>query len=568
MSNPLPISTVRNLFDLAGLKIWVLCWFVSTLVLFGVEVGLSYSMQQLIALLMGNQEQIHIPGIQINETLPTFFVVSLFTLVCLRAACTLTSIYSQEGMREKTTVFLRNRWVRAALFSPLGHVEQSQLSNLLTEAIPRAGNFFASFMSMIFQGGLAILYMVACLVFSPNLFIVALFMFVIVASLVRYVGSRSTLSGNKRAEWMATLNQYLLRAKQNHKLIKLLHMENYEVQAMEHQSSEYFRFSLKVNKYYAIASNAPNSFGYVTVTLILLLAIYLEYKTNIIIFIYILFRFSQCMGNAAGNFSQVRSLQTSFIQANELPGSELLEVDESCKPSSEPIKSLSLKLERLDHPVETEDPILENFELTLNSGEALAIIGPSGCGKSTLLDSILRLYRKMEGEVLINDQSWKLGEYTQRISYVSSDPYLIGGSLFENLKYGNHNESLHTSEWMLQSLKVAQLDDLASCEQDLHSIQITESGLGLSTGQKQRLAIARAIARKPDLLILDEATSNLDSKTESNVWTSIQSFLPQILIILVTHRRSLAGKAGHLLDFRNSPPLLSKSDLKGNISAS
>jgi len=556
MSQSLPISTLKKLFFRAGLKRWVLTWLCTTLTLFGVELSLSYSMQQLIALLMGQQERIIIPWVTTHEALPTLFVIALFSLVCLRAICTLGSVYSQEGMREKTSVFLRNQWVRTALFSPMDLVEQSRLTNLLVEAIPRAGNFFAAFMHMIFQAFLAILYMSACLIYGANLFLVAIFLFVLVAMIVRFVGVRSSQCGNQRAEWMVRLNEYLLRAKKNHKLIKLLHMEKFEVQTIENQSHNYFHFSLKANQYYALACNAPNSLGYVTVTLILLLAIHLDYKTNIIIFIYLLFRFSQAMGASAGGFSQIRSLEASFLQACNIPDIPTSDHKENIPPSKQPIEEIKIDLEKLPHPEPNNPPLLENIELMLKGGESLGIIGPSGCGKSTFLDSILKLYKPFQGQVLINGKSWKLPEFNQRISYVSSDPYLIGGSIFENLVYGNHRKELHEPDWLLNSLKAAQLMDLIPTEKELHSLQITESGLGLSTGQKQRLSIARALARKPDLLILDEATSNLDSTTENLVWDAIYNLFPKTIIILVTHRVAFANKATYLLDFSHNPPTL------------
>ena len=147
---------------------------------------------------------------------------------------------------------------------------------------------------------------------------------------------------------------------------------------------------------------------------------------------------------------------------------------------------------------------------------------------------------------------FRSAEFNARISYVSSDPYLIEGSIFDNLIYGNHQKDLHEHSWLLKALAVSQLADLIDSEKKLNSIIISDSHSGLSTGQKQRLSIARAIARKPDLIIFDEATSNLDAVTEQSLWGKIRNLLPNTIMIFVTHRLSLAKRATFLLDFENN----------------
>jgi len=521
----------------------MLVWAVSSVLLVGVEVLLSISLQDLVAGL-----NLEAPN---KERLLSFgFVSTIVSLVIGRALLSFVNLFCNEGMREKAALYLRGYWVRAALLTELDTIELSHLNNQLNETIHRAGAYMASLMQLAFQSFSAILYTSACLYYSPKLFFLALLLLVLAGILTRIVATRSTIVGNKRLALIQSMNAYLLRAKQNHKYLKLLRIEKFEIEKIEETLVGYYRYSLKAIAYFCTSNISPHTLGYITVILVLLLSISRGYTENVVVFVYILLRFSQNLAGSAAAISNMKSLESSFNEACNFRDFQTSESTEAFPDM--PIQSLELKITSLEHPGQKDQFLLKNVQIRLDSGESIAIVGPSGCGKSTLIDCILQLYPHLDGKNLINGKTWTLDQYCDRIAYVSSNPYLIKGSIRENLAYGNHQTSLLTEGWLMQVLD-ASLLDLVSQVKELDSILLTESGQGLSTGQKQRLSIARALARKPDLLVLDEATSNLDTFTEDKLWGRIKALLPEVIIVLATHRPKFAGNATYLLDFHSTP---------------
>jgi ABC-type multidrug transport system fused ATPase/permease subunit len=183
--------------------------------------------------------------------------------------------------------------------------------------------------------------------------------------------------------------------------------------------------------------------------------------------------------------------------------------------------------------------LFKNLSLNLHKGEVLVIKGPSGAGKSTLLKLILGLEKVSVGEIKINDHlvqdldpSWR-----NHLGYVGPEPFLIQGTIRDNLHFGN--------------LCIASLSDAdcavalakAGLEQEFKQNNVTlDTSMAeisfFSTGQRQRLAIARAFLRTPSIMILDEATANLDAETERQIIKSIELLSGKMLTIIVTHKNS------------------------------
>jgi ABC-type bacteriocin/lantibiotic exporter with double-glycine peptidase domain len=177
-------------------------------------------------------------------------------------------------------------------------------------------------------------------------------------------------------------------------------------------------------------------------------------------------------------------------------------------------------------------------------GDLLLIKGPSGSGKSTLLMNLLGLVSPTEGEVLINGTpAHKVrGSLSEAIGYVGPEPYMIQGSLKENLLFGHLHPDSVGEEQLKEALRIAELSDLAV---DLNRKFAEQTPL--STGQKQRIAIARALVRKPRVLILDEATANLDLPTESKIIQALSGYFSECLTVVISHRASFDSRATRIV---------------------
>ncbi|MGE6218472.1 ABC transporter ATP-binding protein [Nubsella zeaxanthinifaciens] len=183
---------------------------------------------------------------------------------------------------------------------------------------------------------------------------------------------------------------------------------------------------------------------------------------------------------------------------------------------------------------------LSNISFSVNKGETIAFVGPSGSGKTTLVKLLVGLYQPVEGKVLYNQVSGKeinLDELREKIGFVTQDTQLFSGTIRENLQFVKPNA---TDEECLKVLRQAACHTLlARADKGLDSV-IGEGGVKVSGGEKQRLSIARALLRNPDILVFDEATSSLDSITEEEITATIKdvSKLSEQITILIAHRLS------------------------------
>ena len=192
-------------------------------------------------------------------------------------------------------------------------------------------------------------------------------------------------------------------------------------------------------------------------------------------------------------------------------------------------------------------PVLNDVTFTANAGEMLAIVGATGEGKTTMSSLIARFYDPKEGSVTMDGidlRKMTLESLRDNLSYVLQDVFLFNGSVRENIAYAAPGV---TDEQIIEAAKTACIHDFIVSLPDGYETQIGERGTRLSGGQKQRIAIARAILRDSPILVLDEATSAVDTETESNIQRAISNIAGSRTIVVIAHRLSTIKKANKIL---------------------
>lgn len=194
-----------------------------------------------------------------------------------------------------------------------------------------------------------------------------------------------------------------------------------------------------------------------------------------------------------------------------------------------------------------ENPVLENITFTIQPGERVAIVGPSGVGKTTLVSLILCFYKPTQGTIDFDGvpmSDYNLPALRRRIGYVSQSSLLLSGTFNENLRYGNPAASQEEVE---TAAGVAGIHDFIIGLPLGYESRIDERGANLSEGQKQRLSIARALIKNPDILILDEPTAALDSTVERSIFTSLPSLIHGKTLFVVAHRLATIQDSDRIL---------------------
>ncbi len=196
---------------------------------------------------------------------------------------------------------------------------------------------------------------------------------------------------------------------------------------------------------------------------------------------------------------------------------------------------------------EKDSLILEHINLEIKQGETVAIVGPSGAGKSTLCSLLPRFYEWQSGTITIDgidSRQMKLSSLRQQIGIVQQDVYLFNGSIRENILYGKLDA---TEDEIWQAVSKAELKELVESLPEGLETMIGERGVKLSGGQKQRVSIARIFLKNPPILILDEATSSLDTETEASIQRSLEELSEGRTTLVIAHRLATIQHADRIV---------------------
>jgi ATP-binding cassette subfamily B protein len=236
----------------------------------------------------------------------------------------------------------------------------------------------------------------------------------------------------------------------------------------------------------------------------------------------------------------------------------LAEKNEDVDSDNQPAIDLSnqndapeIKFDSVSFGYSTDKNTLNKISFTVKSGTRTAIVGNTGAGKSTITKLLMRFYSPNNGRIMINDQdisSVSLSSLRQSIGIIPQDISLFNGSIQYNIAYGNPDASF---EDVQDAAKLAQLHNFILTLPDQYQTVIGERGLMLSGGERQRLAIARAIIRKPSIFIFDEATSSLDTNTETALQTEMAELFKNRTSIIIAHRLSTISNADQIIVLNN-----------------
>ena len=354
-----------------------------------------------------------------------------------------------------------------------------------------------------------------------------------------------------RKQWKQTgdVNGHIEEMFTGHKIVKAFSHEKKAIEEFDVINEELCESSRKAQFLSGILSpliNFANNAGYVIICVI---GGYLIIKGQQDVgTITVFMTYTKMVMQPIVDLSNIaNNLQSSLASAERV--FDILEADEELDdtPSETITSGDSVEFEDVFFSYTEDKPLIENFSLNVNKGELVAIVGPTGAGKTTIVNLLMRFYETQSGTIKVSGKDIKeLSRENLRsvLGMVLQDTWLFKGSIKENILYGNENAS---EEEFLSAVKAAKVDHFVSTLPEGFDTVLEEDAANISAGQKQLITIARAILASPDILILDEATSSVDTRTELHIQQAMQNLMQGRTNFVIAHRLSTIRKADKIL---------------------
>jgi len=417
------------------------------------------------------------------------------------------------------------------------------ISNL-TYDVTHITNMLSDAILAIFKDTLTLIGLLIVMFYQNwKLSLIAIIMIPLASTAAKSLGKRVGKVATEAQQRSGFLNSYLIEIFKNHKLIKIFQKENYEIKRSDEHLEILKNKNAKIRTVYVRVSPVMETFTGIMIAILIFYSGKLIIKNEIDINNF--FSFLAAMMLA---YQPVRSLATVNMAISQglsaaariLP---IIDNENQVKDKDEAIdlkiNNANIKFKNVFFKYDENNPVILNgIDLDIEGGKMSALVGLSGSGKSTIMNLIPRFYNAKSGDIQIDSQSIydvKIKSLREKISLVSQDTTLFDDTIKNNIAYANLDAS--ESE-IIEAAKLSFCDEFINELPQKYETIIGENGIRLSGGEKQRISIARAILKKSQIILLDEATSSLDSETEEKIQSAIDVLTKNKTTIVIAHRLS------------------------------
>ena len=426
-------------------------------------------------------------------------------------------------------------------------IEKRHSGKIITNLISDV-NFMTGLVSVgilnLFKDSLTLIGLLGVMFYQNwKLSLIAIIMIPLASYFARFLGNRISKVTTQAMDMAAVLNSYLMEIFRNHKLIKVFQKETYEA---SRANTALEQLKNKGKKLAIIYARSSPIMEFLTGIMI---AILIYYSGNLImrdeLALNNFFSFLAAMMLA---YQPVRSLATLNLTINQgLAASKRIlpiidqkhNIFENEKLDKLKVLSGTITFEKVNFNYNSEQRlILKNVNLNITGGKMTSLVGHSGAGKSTMLNLIPRFYDFSDGDIKIDNQSIinkRLSSLRENISLVSQETTLFDDTILNNIKYANLNA---TEQDVREAAKLSFSEEFIDLLPNKYDTKIGENGIRLSGGEKQRLSIARAFLKNSKIILLDEATSSLDSETEKKIQDALNYLTKGKTTLVIAHRLS------------------------------
>jgi subfamily B ATP-binding cassette protein MsbA len=482
--------------------------------------------------------------------------LALVAATLLSNLCRYLSQRILVSMKTRLMYNLRSDLFRKIASLDLGWFNNRRKGDILSSIsndVSEVQNTIAGSFHIFFREPLLVIGFLAALFFmSPRLTIVSLVALPLSAVVISKITGRLRRDAVETQTLMGRILSHFEEAISGSRIIKAFNARKYVEGQFDKDNEAHRCISLAVSNRQELASPVSEFLGITVAAIVLLYGGWLNYRGQLgmswaAFVVYIGF-YWRVLEPAKAMASSYAAIQKGLVSAGRI--FEILDAENDIKESAEPVVldgfSDSIEFRDVSFAYGSE-PVLQDINLTIPKGKTVAIVGPSGAGKSTLADLIPRFWDCAEGEILIDGhdiRSLSIASLRSIMGIVTQEPILFNDSVYGNITFGMEDVSQRQVE---EAAAIANADEFIAQMDKGYQTNIGDRGAKLSGGQRQRIAIARAVLKNPPFLILDEATSSLDTESERLVQDALTRLMTNRTCLVIAHRLSTIRHADEII---------------------
>lgn len=463
--------------------------------------------------------------------------------------------YIMAGVAQKVTYKMRNDLTHKINKLPMKYFDKrtnGEVLSIITNDIDTLSTGLNQSITQIITSICTIIgILVMMLSISWEMTIVSLLILPISAIILKKVIGKSQKYFIKQQEYLGHVNGQVEEVYGGHNIVKVFGREKEAIKEFEKENTELYKSGWRSQFLSGLMYPLMNFVGNVGYVAVAILGGYFAVKGRITVgniqsFIQYNKQFTQPIGQVAQISSTIQSMIAAaerifeFLEENEEP-------EDVKKPVSTENLAGNIKFEHVHFGYDPEKTIINDFNADVKDGQKIAIVGPTGAGKTTMVKLLMRFYDVNSGAILVdghNIKDFKRGELRKMFGMVLQDTWLYGGTIRDNIKYSNPEA---TDSEVIEAAKAAHVHHYIKTLSNGYDAKINEESTNISAGQKQLLTIARVILANPKILILDEATSSIDTRTEQQIQSAMDNLMKGRTSFIIAHRLSTIKNADLIL---------------------
>ncbi|MDN9011395.1 ABC transporter ATP-binding protein [Brevibacillus laterosporus] len=492
---------------------------------------------------------------QVQFPLLAKIVGSLIIVYILGALASWVQTYLMASVSQKTVKSMRKDIFDKVQTLPLRFFDErprGDLMSRLTNDVENINNTLSQATTQIFSSLITVIGAVGMmLALSPSLTLVSLIVVPLGLFITKKIAERTRKLFLEQQTELGQLNGYIEEMISGQRVVKAFNREQQTIDQFAEKNQRLKRVGAQAQVFSGVIPPLMNAINNLSFALVAGIGGYMAVQGAITIGIITAFlnyskQFARPLNEMANQFNMLQSAFAGAERVFEVLDEEPEFADQAVAHSLEKVEG-KVEFTDVTFGYKPDKPVLQNINLIAEPGQMIALVGPTGSGKTTIVNLLMRFYDVQQGSVIVDGRDIRLIDkenLRSSIGMVLQDTYLFTGTVIENIRYGRLDA---TDEQVMYAARMANAHSFIERLPEGYHTKLTEDASNISQGQRQLLTIARAILADPSILILDEATSSIDTRTEMQIQKALKALMKGRTSFVIAHRLSTIQEADQIL---------------------